>query len=156
MCLATDEAPGNMGLFDQVLGLEWVRDNIDYFGGDPNRVTIFGQSAGSWSIIHHLFAPGSKGLFSRAISHSGSILGLTLRSKESDVAFEQGRLFAEALLCYGSNQLECLQSKSSSAILSVPYFARSNIDGSLTDDPVLPSQPESLIEVSKFFMVSKT
>ena len=156
LSLNTSDVSGNQGLRDQQLALKWVQKNIHKFGGDPTQVTIFGQSAGSWSIIHHLFAPGSKGLFSRAISHSGSILGLTLRSKESDVAFEQGRLFAEALLCYGSNQLECLQSKSSSAILSVPYFARSNIDGSITDDPVLPSQPESLIEVSKFVMVSKT
>ena len=52
MCLDTDESAGNMGLLDQIVGLEWVRDNIRKFGGDPDRVTIFGQSAGAASVSH--------------------------------------------------------------------------------------------------------
>ena len=50
MCLDTDEAPGNQGLLDQIVGLEWTRDYIRHFGGDPDRVTIFGQSAGAASV----------------------------------------------------------------------------------------------------------
>ena len=51
------------GLRDQQLALHWVQENILHFGGDAARVTIAGESAGSWSILHHILAPGSRGLF---------------------------------------------------------------------------------------------
>lgn len=52
---------GNMGLKDQAMALLWVRENIAYFGGDPNRVTIFGQSAGAGSSSLHMVSPYSQG-----------------------------------------------------------------------------------------------
>lgn len=67
----THDAPGNAGLKDQVLALKWVRDNIDRFGGDPNEVTIGGQSAGSASVHYLLMSQLTKGLFKRAIAQSG-------------------------------------------------------------------------------------
>lgn len=67
--------PGNLGMLDQVFALEWVRDNIAFFGGDPNDVTIFGESAGGGSVGFHVVSPLSSGLFQRAILQSGSEFG---------------------------------------------------------------------------------
>lgn len=55
--------PGNLGMKDQVLALKWVNDHIKYFGGDPNKITIAGQSAGAASVIYHVLSSQSKGKF---------------------------------------------------------------------------------------------
>nr|ATS94112.1 juvenile hormone esterase [Dendroctonus rhizophagus]UUB32783.1 carboxylesterase COEF1 [Dendroctonus rhizophagus] len=67
-------APGNVGLKDQVMALKWIKQNIGSFGGNPEKVTIFGQSAGAVSVHFHLVSKASDGLFARAISQSGSAL----------------------------------------------------------------------------------
>jgi carboxylesterase type B len=58
----TDEVPGNAGSFDQIEALRWVKNHIQYFGGDPNQVTIAGESAGSASVSLLLLAPQARGL----------------------------------------------------------------------------------------------
>ena len=68
---------GSAGMLDIVQALEWVRDNIDRFGGDPNLVTIFGQSGGGRKVATLMAMPSAKGLFHRAIVESGAVLKLT-------------------------------------------------------------------------------
>lgn len=70
-------ASGNYGLMDQVAALAWVQRNIAAFGGDPGNVTIFGESAGGRSVSLLMVAPSAKGLFHRAIAHSGALRDTT-------------------------------------------------------------------------------
>ncbi|XP_066249151.1 juvenile hormone esterase-like [Euwallacea similis] len=67
------EVPGNAGLKDQALGLKWVHENIASFNGDPNNITIFGVSAGGASVQFQLLCSSNKGVFHKAIVHSGSV-----------------------------------------------------------------------------------
>ena len=68
------EASGNYGMLDQVEALKWVKENIEAFSGDPNKVTIMGQQAGGASVHYHMLSPMSRGLFNKGISMSGSAL----------------------------------------------------------------------------------
>ena len=65
LSLGSEEVPGNAGLRDQLMALTWVKENIENFGGDPDSVTFFGESAGSRSINFHILSPLGNGLFQR-------------------------------------------------------------------------------------------
>lgn len=95
LCLDTEDIPGNAGVKDQVAAMRWVRKNIANFGGDPDNVTIFGQSAGASCVSYHCVSPMTKGLFKRAIAQSGSLNswtanGYRLRERTIQLAKQLG------------------------------------------------------------------
>ena len=82
---------GNYGLFDQLTAMQWVKDNIASFGGDPENITIMGQSAGAMSVQQHVLSPLSKGLFQKAVMSSGGGVSkmMSAGSPEKNYAFWQ-------------------------------------------------------------------
>jgi len=92
------DAPGNMGMFDQVMALEWIHSNIGFFGGNQNNITLFGESAGAASVSMHLLSPLSRDLFSQGIMQSGSATApwATVDKEES---ITRGLRLAEAVGC---------------------------------------------------------
>lgn len=94
LCLRTKEVPGNAGLKDQVAALRWVKKNIEKFGGDPDNITLFGESAGGVSVSYMIATNITDGLFQRAIVQSGSSLANWGANREP---LWSASLYAEAL-----------------------------------------------------------
>lgn len=134
---------GNYGIHDQIAGLKWVQNNIEEFGGDPNNVTIFGESAGGVSVCNLLASPPAKGLFHRAVIQSGGC-DLTTEPEET---YERARILASNAGCDGDDALDCLRKIPPEELMKTEgaRFGTSHNDGY-----IIPDTPIELIKKGDF------
>ncbi|KAH1012829.1 venom carboxylesterase-6 [Dendroctonus ponderosae] len=155
-----DILPGNVGLKDQTKALKWIKENIKYFGGNPDTITIHGLSAGGASVHLHYMLPASRGLFIHGISQSGCALNPWVLAENVK---EKTAKVASLLGCPTSNSKEiktCLKSKPAREIVRAtrvfqPFLYNPFspfgvvVDGKWASNPVLPEHPYMLLKKGK-------
>ncbi|XP_071941151.1 acetylcholinesterase-like [Antedon mediterranea] len=158
--LTTDDdvAPGNYGMLDQVMALKWIQDNIAEFNGDPDRITIFGQSAGAASVHFHILSPLSKGLFKRGLMQSGTAIAGWSVELDKSKSVANGRYVGRAVNCTNKTSadfVECLQSRPTREITAAQRQLVLGISNTFPFVPVvdnffLPGAPATLIAKTEY------
>ncbi|XP_038079005.1 acetylcholinesterase-like [Patiria miniata] len=147
MTTGNNDLPANVGMLDQVMALEWVRDNIENFGGDPNKVTIFGESAGASSVGLHLLSRRSAGLFRRAIMQSGvPTTTFAYRRDVKEVIQETGHI-AASVGCSNrtsSEMVQCMQNVPARELLTTAFKVTISFQP-VVDGFFLQDYPETLL-----------
>jgi para-nitrobenzyl esterase len=139
-----DHISGNYGIMDQQLALKWVQRNIAAFGGNPENVTIFGESAGGRSVFLQAASPLAAGLFHRGIVQSGAYFGLSTPALADEES--HGQAFAASIGC-NDQSARCLRSKSVRKIIENwgIFDSSANVDGM-----VLPQSPDIAFAAGQF------
>ncbi|XP_045187887.2 carboxylesterase 5A-like [Mercenaria mercenaria] len=146
-----ENARGNFGLWDQHSALQWVHDNIGDFGGDNQRVTIAGESAGAMSVMTQAITPGNRGLFQRAIAQSGS-MSMPVLDFERD-GLKDTITLAGSLGCETDSMVDlmrCLREKSVDEYLTAVYSLLSNVSYSpVLDNDFIKVNPRYIAKMSE-------
>lgn len=149
----TEDAPGNQAVHDQILALRWVRANIHHFGGDPNQITIFGESAGAFSITAMILSPLTKGMFRRAILQSGAPTSLTTNAVNKPL--DRARAIGSYMKCTGNTMnetLTCLRGKSVGELLELQKMLKlfGQVPGPIFEDDILPINAVPALKAGKY------